>query len=179
MEIISDTEDIIHMQTPDFKFICKNDKLCLSMFDLDDTIICKKKDSEKKWCFNGELEKIKTMLEKLSKISSIIIITNQKGISMKKVKQSEFTEKIKSIQKELDIELLVLVSKRDNIYRKPNIGFIDYIYELSGKTQLYKRCFYCGDAAGRPGDFSDSDKRFAENLGIGFFLPENIFSVSE
>lgn len=35
--------------------------------------------------------------------------------------------------------------------------------------------FYCGDAAGRPTDFSDSDKQFAINDNIRFYTPEEVF----
>ncbi len=31
-----------------------------------------------------------------------------------------------------------------------------------------QQSFYSGDAAGRIGDFSDSDKKFAKNIGIKF-----------
>lgn len=41
-----------------------------------------------------------------------------------------------------------------------------------------KKSFYCGDAAGRlktsstPKDFSDSDLKFALNIGLPFLTPE-------
>lgn len=37
--------------------------------------------------------------------------------------------------------------------------------------------FYVGDAAGRPGDWSDKDKVFAQNLHITFYTPEEIFPL--
>ena len=42
-----------------------------------------------------------------------------------------------------------------------------------------KYTFYCGDAAGRIGDFSDSDKEFAKNAGIPFITPEEIFPATQ
>ena len=44
-----------------------------------------------------------------------------------------------------------------------------------------KACFYCGDAAGRPKtanrpkDFSDTDLKFAANIGLKFLTPEQLF----
>ncbi len=44
-----------------------------------------------------------------------------------------------------------------------------------------KDSFYCGDAAGRPKtetrpkDFSDSDIKFAANVGLKFLTPEELF----
>jgi len=35
--------------------------------------------------------------------------------------------------------------------------------------------FYCGDAAGRPGDFSAADLLFAHNNGLAFLTPEALF----
>jgi len=37
--------------------------------------------------------------------------------------------------------------------------------------------FYCGDAAGRNFDFSDSDLKFSQNISIQFFYPEQLFPI--
>ncbi len=37
--------------------------------------------------------------------------------------------------------------------------------------------FYVGDAAGRPGDWSDRDKGFAQALGVPFKVPEEVFAM--
>ncbi len=37
--------------------------------------------------------------------------------------------------------------------------------------------FYVGDAAGRPGDWSDRDKAFAQALGVPFKVPEEVFAM--
>jgi hypothetical protein len=44
---------------------------------------------------------------------------------------------------------------------------------LSGASHVE---YYCGDAAGRSGDFSDSDRVFAENAQIMFKVPEEVFT---
>lgn len=38
-----------------------------------------------------------------------------------------------------------------------------------------EKAFYVGDAAGRPGDWSDKDKVFANRLGVTFYNPEEMF----
>lgn len=54
----------------------------------------------------------------------------------------------------------------------------DLFIELNGKVDL-KKSFYCGDAAGRKDgkkkDFSDSDLKFALNVGVKFLTPQNLF----
>lgn len=55
--------------------------------------------------------------------------------------------------------------------RKPQRGMWDVMegeLEVSGG-------FYVGDAAGRQGDFSDSDRKFAEAVGVEFRLPEDMW----
>ncbi|ODV98127.1 hypothetical protein PACTADRAFT_31537 [Pachysolen tannophilus NRRL Y-2460] len=85
-----------------------------------------------------------------------------------------------------------LISKQQDhdLYRKPNTGMWDelikYLKEnykiennnnINGNFEIdLENSFYCGDAAGRPQDFSDSDKVFAKNIGLPFYLPEEIFS---
>lgn len=64
---------------------------------------------------------------------------------------------------------------------KPGIGLYDeFMKDLQLKmnnVSTDKNCWkwYCGDAAGRRSDFSNSDKIFAERIPIPFKLPEDIF----
>ncbi len=63
-----------------------------------------------------------------------------------------------------------------DVYKKPMTGMWEYFMkEFNTIDKLdTKASFYCGDAAGRPKsdtrkkDFSDSDLKFALNIGIPF-----------
>lgn len=58
-------------------------------------------------------------------------------------------------------------------YRKPEKNIWEQ--EVT-KEWDKKKSFYCGDALGRHADWSDVDRGFANNVGIGFKSPEEIFS---
>ena len=68
-------------------------------------------------------------------------------------------------------------------YRKPGLGMWDYLKDniFTGFTINKKESIYCGDAAGRPKtatrhkDFSDTDLKFALNVGLTFKTPEELF----
>ncbi|AJS62893.1 Tpp1p [Saccharomyces cerevisiae YJM195] len=68
--------------------------------------------------------------------------------------------------------------------RKPMTGMVEFFkrdlesaYRVSEQISPIKLnwIYYCGDAAGRKKDFSDSDIKFAENLHVEFKYPEEIF----
>ena len=118
----------------------------------------------------------KSVLENLVNTGfSIVIFTNQKS--------SNDTEKLSNIQRItnfinlIKLPVLVLVSTADNIYRKPNIGMFTILNQMTKMT--IKSIFYCGDAAGRPQDFSDSDLIFAQNIGAKFYIPQDLFPEIE
>lgn len=61
--------------------------------------------------------------------------------------------------------------------RKPNNGMVEEFSKDFGlEMDSLNWVFYCGDAAGRPSDFSDSDKQFALKQNIPFKLPEEYFT---
>lgn len=66
---------------------------------------------------------------------------------------------------------------KDNINRKPNTGMIDqymdYIKFINdnvdeGNKIIYDTIMMIGDASGKEGQFSDSDKKTAENFGCEY-----------
>ena len=61
--------------------------------------------------------------------------------------------------------------------RKPHTTMWDAI--IQSREWDKKKSFFVGDAAGRPGDWSDSDAVFAKAVGIPFKTPEETFAFEE
>jgi bifunctional polynucleotide phosphatase/kinase len=95
----------------------------------------------------------------------VVIVTDQS-------KPWKITQ-IQNVMKTLDLEHLTVV-----------IG----VKTQKPKTDLFNKAlpkfkpdnaFYVGDAAGRPGDWSDKDKVFATNINVKFYTPEEIFELAK
>ena len=73
------------------------------------------------------------------------------------------------------------IASADDQYRKPSINMWNHLENShNGDVKINKKqSFFCGDAAGRKTkthkDFSDSDLKFALNVGVAFKTPEVIF----
>jgi bifunctional polynucleotide phosphatase/kinase len=101
---------------------------------------------------------------------AIHIFTNQS-------KEWKHTQIINAL-KEVDIPITVTVATAKAQY-KPNIALFERTFE-DHIGQINKTdSFFCGDALGRHGDYADSDRRFAENIGVCVITPEEMFSVAE
>jgi len=144
-------------------------------FDLDNTLIKTKSGktfatNENDWMF--QYDNVKKILKKYDNYK-IIIITNQKGLNSEE-KIKTFKNKIEQIANKLNnIIFEIYVMTQDNLFRKP-------FPSVFKKIEFDKEnSFYCGDACGRKDDFSDSDIKFAHNVGIKFYTPENIFLDSK
>jgi bifunctional polynucleotide phosphatase/kinase len=161
-------------------------------FDLDDTLICPKGNSafsknQEDWQFLFGQEK---MREKIGKYITdgycIVIFSNQGGIRKGKVDEKEWLRKIDNIQSSLNVPMLVMASLESDFYRKPSIGMWKVLcQEYIGEVVIDKNLsLYIGDAAGRSQnlkgkkDHSDSDYKFALNIGINFQVPEIFFNSS-
>lgn len=106
---------------------------------------------------------------------TLAIFTNQ-GYSGDKLAMA--LNRISNIIAALNTEGLspwILISTTKNTYRKPNIGMWQVLENSLGIPINKDLSFYCGDAAGRSGDHSSDDILFASNIGIKFFIPEQIF----
>jgi bifunctional polynucleotide phosphatase/kinase len=78
------------------------------------------------------------------------------------------------------LPLVYLAALKTDQNRKPATGAFNYLKSkiFPGFEIDMTASFYCGDAAGRPKtatrpkDFSDSDIKFAANVGLRFMTPE-------
>lgn len=83
----------------------------------------------------------------------------------------------------MDLPIVFLAATASDKYRKPATGMWEFCLEtvFSEFAIDMKASFYCGDAAGRPKtatrpkDFSDTDIKFAANIGLTFHTPEELF----
>lgn len=82
-------------------------------------------------------------------------------------------EQIRIVAESLGVPLFVVIAMEKSEH-KPNIVLFNH---LMGDHVINKEeSFFIGDALGRKTDFSDSDKVFAENIGIKWTSPDALFS---
>jgi len=96
----------------------------------------------------------------------IVIFTNQ----TKKWK----CDQLMTVAKSLGIPMFVVIAM-NKCDHKPNISLFD---KFMGEHTIDKdESFFVGDALGRRVDFSDSDKVFAQNIGVRWYSPETCFKL--
>lgn len=148
------------------------------IFDLDGTIIKTKSGktfpiNKNDWIFN--YDNIVSFLNNLEN-TIIGIISNQKGLkSDGQIKDWE--EKINQICKSINFHF-VFASFKDDRYRKPMVSSWDFLKEQFKNLNIANSdIVYVGDAAGREGDHSDTDLKFALNCNFKFNTPEKFFKI--
>lgn len=194
------TDDYITLQ---FGKNIKSSKI--AAFDFDDTLIISDailKTKFKKWDL---LDKgIISFFKKLYiRNFNIVIFTNQFGNAKSEKDLTKWIEKMGDficnlIEKiDPDVSIKIYASLKKNYHRKPHINmFSQYCISNNIKDIDYEHSFYCGDAAGRicpsyyadiikkktgriiKKDFSDSDRKFAHNIGLNFYVPEELFTTN-
>ncbi len=145
-------------------------KAKIAAFDYDWTLVCPKegktfpKDVDDwTWLYPCIPDQLKRYNEEGY---CVVIFTNQS-------KQWK-VDQIQTVAQSLEIPLFIVVATEKADY-KPN----PILYEaLVGPSTVDKTTsFFVGDALGRKGDFADSDKVFAENVGLKCYSPEEFFVV--
>lgn len=128
------------------------------------------------------LDKIRELHHK-NGLEFIAIVTNQGGIPQY-ISERDFAAKLKAIETFIENITSTLVmsyycasleSSDEN--RKPNVGMLakaarDYA-KIFGLKFDKEKALMIGDASGKPGQFSDSDKKTAENFGIDYMDVED------
>ena len=129
--------------------------------------------------FRIQLPVLDKIIEKLPNLKRFLIVTNQGGLKSN-LEQYDFRDKLYAIE---DICCEYLNNRFGNTvgsdsqycdsmdktdpYRKPNTGMLEVLFER-WEIPSKEVCIMIGDASGKPGDFSDSDKKCAENFGIDY-----------
>lgn len=157
-----------------------------AMFDLDGTLIETKSGHKfptgaDDWQWIPQYPVMKRLQDLHEKGYQIIIVTNQAG------KGAHHIAKISQIHKKLPFAEIYAATEKDQ-WRKPNTGIVEEY--LLPRLKKAKKLFYVGDAAGRPHDHSDTDRKFAYNMHllfkynklpiqVNFLLPEQFFVTSD
>ena len=155
----------------------KNYKILFS--DLDGTLI--KTKSGKTFPEDAsDYEFKKEVIDAIIKLSPtcLFIVTNQGGIG-KFVQKSDFEHKLSDIVSYLEINTGIYIvdaiycdsDDKKNEMREPNTGMLSKMLDSHSLNSFYDKddMLMIGDASGLPGQFSDSDKKCAENFGIDYF----------
>ena len=147
----------------------------MASFDYDWTLVRPKtgntfyKDKED-WTYL--FDNIKEVLQKYYDEGYMIVIFTNQTKEWKK-------EQILHVMNKLDVPLFVplgnIVLNEDE--GKPSPTIFNYFL---GSHEINKEdSFFVGDALGRSGDWSNTDKIFAKNIGVKCFSPEEIFYVKK
>ena len=128
--------------------------------------------------FRIQLPVLDKIIEKIPNLIYFFIVTNQGGIG-KFTTEYDFQTKLFSIERFCDMyfrdRIKIYCSDsdycasldKDCYERKPNPGMLEALANDYG-VKSKEECIMIGDASGKPGDFSDSDKKCAENFGIDY-----------
>jgi bifunctional polynucleotide phosphatase/kinase len=147
-------------------------KAKIASFDYDHTLVCPKDGKTMPsnvedwvWLYPNIPDELKRLNEEGF---SVVVFTNQS--KPWKVIQIQY------VMQTLQIPIFVVVSS-DKCDYKPNPILYDV---LIGTAKVDKeQSFFVGDALGRKGDWADSDKVFAQNIGLKCYSPEEFFGVKQ
>lgn len=158
----------------------KNKKVLF--IDLDSTLIktiSGKTFPEDITDFRVQLPVLDKIIEKMPNLEMFFIVSNQGGLKTITDKYL-FKSKIYAIENicrgylssRLDYlsfidDLYCCSMDKNNTYRKPNTGMLEQLYNQY-KVESTNDCIMIGDASGKPGDFSNSDKRCASRFFIDY-----------
>ncbi|GJN87618.1 hypothetical protein Rhopal_000573-T1 [Rhodotorula paludigena] len=149
----------------------------VAAFDIDGTLIKTKSGNKFPSDANDFAWLNSKVIPKLRELHAdgyaIVLFSNQ-GVNA--VKLSHFRKKLPLLANALEIPFRAFAAFDFNEFRKPAPGMWDaFVHQCNGGVVDYDTSFYVGDAAGRPADWNDTDRKFAINCGLTFFTPEEFF----
>lgn len=126
------------------------------------------------------------VLDKIKELNPeyVFIVSNQGGIESGFINEDHFVDKCQYV-----CDIIKEYCKIENVWftycttndktaedRKPNTAMLEYMLEMHSdngywfntNTELKNEILMIGDASGKEGQFSDSDKKCAENFGIDY-----------
>eukprot|EP00190_Bangiopsis_sp_CCMP1999_P003241 CAMPEP_0198736612 /NCGR_PEP_ID=MMETSP1475-20131203/66971_1 /TAXON_ID= ORGANISM="Unidentified sp., Strain CCMP1999" /NCGR_SAMPLE_ID=MMETSP1475 /ASSEMBLY_ACC=CAM_ASM_001111 /LENGTH=408 /DNA_ID=CAMNT_0044500449 /DNA_START=256 /DNA_END=1479 /DNA_ORIENTATION=+ len=180
--------DVLWGKTAKFKLPAEGAPVRVAGYDVDGTLVSTQ--SGKSFAKHGNDWKLLNarVSQKVREESDcgavVALFTNQAGVDAGSSPEGMIRTKMQGIIKRIDVQCVVFVSCTYGQSRKPATGMWDLFVErvLPGAGVDLRRSFYVGDAAGRKpspvkrrGDFADSDRKFAVNVGIRFYTPEEYF----
>ena len=130
------------------------------------------------------------VLDKIKEIKPkyLMIVSNQGGIENGFISQSNFSIKLDyiclSISEYCNCQchaMYCATNDKSDPYRKPNVGMLNYLTELhvgDDFDYIKQKSLMIGDASGKEGQFSDSDKKTAENFGIDYMDVEDFVNAN-
>ena len=130
------------------------------------------------------------VLDSIKKLNPeyILIVSNQGGIERGFVDGSHFDLKLnyicKSIEEYCNCSCYGTYCTSNDIsyyFRKPNVGMLYYLTEINvgdDFDSIKPKSLMIGDASGKEGQFSDSDKKTAENFGIDYMDVEDFINMN-
>lgn len=114
----------------------------------------------------------------------VCIVTNQGGIEKGFINKEHWLHKahyicdcIEEYISSYTIFKYCTSNNKDDSWRKPNTGMLQQFMSEYKDKYTKSDCLMIGDASGKPGQFSDSDKKTAENFGIDYLDVEDFVEL--
>ena len=130
------------------------------------------------------------VLDKIKEIKPeyLLIVSNQGGIESGFVDAHDFRAKseyiTRAISEYCDCKCYAMyceTNDKSDKYRKPNTGMLDSLLEKyvgDDFDYIKQKSLMIGDASGKEGQFSDSDKKTAENYHIDYIDVEDFINTN-
>ena len=178
-------------------FLARVDPACapnanVAAFDLDDTL--QKTRSGRPGYVVSELDDFVFWSERVADAvrsvhargHAVVIFSNQGGVkgALDGKRADVVRRRVDALAQDLGVPVHFFCGTQKGAekdpfgYRKPRTGaWRHFETKCNGGVAIdLETSYYVGDAAGRPGDHSDSDAAFARNVGVRFFTPEAFFA---